>query len=239
LFPRRSAGRKAGSKEIISRFRSDSYLAINPRRLEHLAALQIPLFNRSVLEVGSGIGDLSRFFTDRDCKVTLTDGRLENVEVLRGLYPDLEAFRLDLDKPETVLAGRFDVVFCYGTLYHLARPAEAIAYMAERCDGILLLETCVSFGGEPLLCHVTEESEADQALAGIGSRPTRTWIQQQLSQHFEFAYLPTVQPAHSQFPTDWIGKPTTSLTRAVFVASRRPLDNPLLTTSVPDRQGRV
>jgi SAM-dependent methyltransferase len=192
-----------------------------------------------VLEVGSGIGDLSRFFIDRDCKVTLTDGRPENLEVLRGLYPDVEAFWLDLDEADTVLARRFDVVFCYGTLYHLARPAEAIAYMAERCDGMLLLETCVSFGREPGLRHVTEESETDQALAGIGSRPTRTWIQRQLSEHFEFAYLPTVQPAHPQFPTDWTGEPPTSLTRAVFVASRRKLDNPLLTTSVPDRQGRA
>jgi methyltransferase family protein len=227
------------SGEIVDLFHSEQYRQINARRLEHLAALHLPLFDRTVLQVGAGIGDLAGFFVDRGCTVTLTEGRHENLDVLRALYPDLAAFRLDLDLPDAVFAERFDVVHCYGTLYHLARPAEAIAYMAERCEEMLLVETCVSVGTEPLLAHVTEASEPDQALGGIGSRPTRSWVYHHLSRYFEFVYLPTVQPAHPQFPTDWTREPMTALTRAVFVASRRQLDNPLLTTSLPDRQARA
>jgi hypothetical protein len=225
--------------EILARFHSESYREINARRLEHLAALRLPLSNSTVLQVGAGIGDLAPFFTARGCTVTLTEGRLENLEVLRRLHPGLEAFQLDLDQPDSSFAARFDVVFCYGTLYHLARPAEAIEYMAERCNAMLLVETCVSFGVEPRMHQVTERAEPDQALHGVGSRPTRSWVHQQLRRHFEFVYLPTIQPAHPEFPTDWTGEQPTMLTRAIFVASRRALDNPSLTMSIPERQVRI
>jgi 2-polyprenyl-3-methyl-5-hydroxy-6-metoxy-1,4-benzoquinol methylase len=233
---RRSAPNGEDSTDITNRFQSDSYWSINSRRLEHLAALKLPLFNRSVLEVGAGIGDLSRFFIDRGCTVTLTDGRTQNVEILRKRYPDLRTLQLDLDHPDDELDDRFDIVFCYGTLYHLARPADALSYLAERCDSVLLVETCVSLGAEPLLHHVEEKAEPDQALAGIGCRPTRAWVQQELNRHFEYVYLPTVQPAHQQFPKDWTDEPATPLMRAVFVASRRTLVSELLITSIPERQ---
>jgi hypothetical protein len=226
------------SAEIVERFHSDTYLRINARRLEHLAALGLPLHDRRVLEVGAGIGDLAGFFTDRGCAVTLTEGRLENLELLRQLHPDLDARHLDLDEPDPEFTERFEVVFCYGTLYHLARPAEAIAYMADRCEELLLVETCVALGDEQTVTPVDESPEPDQALRGVGSRPTRAWVQAQLGRHLEFVYLPTMQPAHPEFPTDWTSEPATTLTRAVFVASRRELDNPLLTTSIPDHQPR-
>ncbi len=227
------------AERIIDLFRAESYVQINGRRLEHLAALRLPLFGCSVLQVGAGIGDLAAFFTHRGCTGTLTDGRRENLDVLRSFHPNVTTFHLDLDQPDATLRERYDVVFCYGTLYHLAHPAQAIEYMAERCSGMLLLETCVSFGRGRVLRQVSENSAPDQALAGIGSRPTRAWVQDELCRHFEFVYLPTLQPAHPQFPTDWTGEPSSDLTRAIFVASRSPLDNPLLTTSIPDHQEQV
>jgi hypothetical protein len=212
---------------------------MNARRLEHLAALGLPLFDRTVLQVGAGIGDHAQFFLDRGCTVTLTEGRPENVEALRRLHPDVRAFELDLDHPDSNLVERFDVVFCYGTLYHLARPAEAIAYLGERCDELFLLETCVSRGSQAELPQVDEPAHGDQALGGVGSRPTRPWVHRELGRHFDHVYVPVVQPAHPQFPVDWTAAPVETLTRAVFVASRSPLDSPLLTTSLPDRQRRI
>jgi hypothetical protein len=51
-----------------------------------------------------------------------------------------------------------------------------------------------------------------------------------LSQYFEFVYMPRTQPNHEEFPLDWtIDKPTPELlTRSVFIASREPINNPLL-----------
>jgi hypothetical protein len=220
-------------------FHNDFYRRINARRLEHLAALGLPLSGRTVLQVGAGIGDHAEFFIDRGCTVTVTEGRADNLEVLRKLRPELRAFRLDLDDPDPAFTERFEVVFCYGALYHLARPAQAIAYMADRCTEFLLVESCVSMGAEPSLPQVAELAMPDQALAGIGSRPTRSWIRRELERHFEFVYLSVAQPAHPQFPTDWTSEPSEPLTRAVFVAARKPLDSPLLTVSIPDRQAHI
>lgn len=50
-------------------------------------------------------------------------------------------------------------------------------------------------------------------------------------------YAPLTQPAHEEFPLDWTApRQPGTLSRAVFIASRQPLDHPLLTTELPDRQ---
>lgn len=54
-------------------FHSIFYLRHNARRQEHLATLGLDLGNKSVLEVGAGIGDHTQFFLDRGCKVLCTE----------------------------------------------------------------------------------------------------------------------------------------------------------------------
>jgi len=44
------------------------------------------------------------------------------------------------DWPPRSGEGRFDVVYCYGLLYHLGNPERALARLAEVCDGMLLLD---------------------------------------------------------------------------------------------------
>jgi hypothetical protein len=52
-------------------------------------------------------------------------------------------------------------------------------------------------------------------------------------------YATTTQPWHEEFPLDWNSvSDSGALTRAVFVASRTPLDNPVLTESLPTVQER-
>src|SRR5262249_51294506 len=71
----------------VFNFRSDGYLRHNARRLEHLASLQIPVAGLSVLEIGAGIGDHSHYYIDRDCVITITEARSENLEWLKKRYP--------------------------------------------------------------------------------------------------------------------------------------------------------
>ena len=219
-------------------FWSAHYLRINQRRQEHVVSLQLPLAFRSVLEVGAGIGDHTSFFLDRGCRVVTTDGRAGNVKLLRRRYPELPVRLLDLDDPDRDFRDTFDVVYCYGTLYHLRRPAEAIAYLAARTEALLLLETAVSFGTD---AHVYLESERrrspSQAVSGVGCRPTRAWVRQELARHFEHVYLSRTQPWHEEFPLNW-ARERPGLARAVFVAARQPLDVPSLVEEIPDVQVR-
>ena len=213
-------------------FRADFYIRHNQRRLEHLATLGLPIAGATVLEVAAGIGDHTSFFLDRGCKVVSTEGRPENLALLRSRFPNLDVRHLDLDHPVD-LGQVFDIVYCYGALYHLSRPGEALAFMANCCRGMLLLETCVSYGSDEQINLVTELAQhPSESVAGRGCRPTRVWVYNQLKTLFPFVYLPRTQPNHEEFPTDWTLPPPPPLpdvfTRSIFIASRQPLNNPLL-----------
>ena len=227
----------------VNVFQSDDYQRHNQRRLEHLASLRLNLGHQTVLEVGAGIGDHTQFFLDRQCQVTSLEARADNLAILQARFPQVQAILLDLDAPDANdSAGLplFDIVYCYGLLYHLAQPAAGLQWMAQHCQHLLLLETCVQVG-EAEQINLCSENIADptQSFSGQGCRPSRSWVYGQLKQHFEFVYLPTTQPNHEQFPLDWTVKPTgTELTRAIFIGSRQPLNDPVLVPTLPMQQTR-
>jgi ubiquinone/menaquinone biosynthesis C-methylase UbiE len=227
-------------------FRSLHYLRHNQRRQEHLATLGLDLRNQTVLEVGAGIGDHTTFFLDQGCKVVSLEARLENCQFFAESFKssgyrsemDLELIRSDVEHMAEHVTGQFDVVYCYGLLYHLKDPVSALKLMAERCRKLFLLETCVSFSAEEAVNPVTEPKEkSSQSYHGQGCRPTRPWVFKELKTLFAHVYVPRTQPAHEEFPTTWQGVPPPNLrTRAVFVASRAALDNRSLLDCLPDTQ---
>ncbi len=222
----------------VESFNSAHYLQHNQKRQAHLASLNLNLTGMTVLEVGAGIGDHTPFFLDRGCQVVSTEGRQDNFELLKQRYPDLDTMLLDLDDPGSSLDQTFDIVYCYGLLYHLQNPTEAIAFMANHCQGLVLLETVVSFDQGEALNPCSEPADSPtQSITGQGCRPTRLWVYNQLKKHFAFVYMPITQPDHEEFPTDWSADLTRlEFKRAVFIASREPLSNPLLKEDIPMRQ---
>ncbi len=236
---KRLLGIKASPMEV---FGSARFQRINQKRLEHLASLGLEFAGLRVLEVGAGIGDHTKFFLDRGCQVVSTDARPEHLKVLRSRYSNIKVGHLDLDHPlaPANIEETFDIVYCYGLLYHLKKPAEAIEFMSRLWRQVLLIETCVAFGdGESL--HLAKQSPdySSASVSGDSCLPTRKWVYKRLRQHFEFVYMPTTQPDHEEFPIDWTSPPAESaLIRATFVASRAPLDNPQLIESIPLRQSR-
>lgn len=79
-------------------FINDEYQRHNRRRQEHLASLALPLANKTVLEVGAGIGDHTSFFLDRQCRVTVTDARAENLDYVKARFPSVESRAIDLER---------------------------------------------------------------------------------------------------------------------------------------------
>jgi ubiquinone/menaquinone biosynthesis C-methylase UbiE len=221
-------------------FWSTHYTRHNQRRQEHLASLGLALSGQTVLEVGAAIGDHTSFFLDRDSTVVVTEAQEQNLALLRARYPELDVRRLDLNEPPRE-AIEVDIVYCYGTLYHLERPAEAIAWMARCATRLLLLETCVAAGEDDRLYPFDEQPGApENAASGRGCRPTRGWVRRELAAHFSHVYVPLTQPAHEEFPLDWSRSELTGqqLIRGVFIASRQAIASPLLSESLPTRQVR-
>jgi hypothetical protein len=227
------------ANEPVRHFHSNHYLRHNARRLEHLASLRIPVAGMSVLEVGAGIGDHSHYYIDRGCDITITEARPANLKFLKIRYPACKVQALDMERPSRVEGSPFDVIHCYGLLYHLNNPAQAVEYFAKTAGKMLLLETCVSFGAGDHV-NLTNEPQASptQAYSGTGCRPTRSWVFNKLREVFKYVYLPKTQPCHAEFPLDWTApdKHAAHLQRSIFIASHERLENDMLTPSLIMKQ---
>jgi hypothetical protein len=230
------------SQGSLDSFHSDEYRAHNRARLDHLASLGLPLDHRTVLELGSGPGDHTFFYLSRGCNVSAVDARQECLDALTERYPQVATHCIDLNDPSrTDELGPFQVVHCYGILYHLERPELAIAAISRLCTEIAIVETCVSPGEGveiPLVPELAEDYT--QSITGRGCRPTRLWVFNQLKRWFAHVYVTATQPDHVEFPVDWTVDLTgLPLVRCVFVASRMALESPLFIPGIPSRQRKV
>ena len=218
----------------FSVFQEPEALRINRARQDHLASLGLDLHDKRVLEVGAGIGLHTAFFEERGCDVLSTDGNPINVAEMLRLYPHRKLGVLDLDRVVGLAdLGSFDIVYCYGTLYHLRDPDGALARLASVSRGQILVETLVVPGSYPELHRVVEPLSANQGIRGIGTRPTRSWVMSALRRHFGHAYATLDQPDFPDFVTDWQMIAHDGNLRAVFVGSKYPIQSPALTAVLP------
>jgi len=211
-------------------------LAINQARQEHLGSLGLDLNNKTVIEVGAGIGLHTPFFLERGCEVTVTDGAPSNVGEIKRRHPGLKSFVLDLEHERSFRdLGEFDVVYCYGLLYHMSDPDSVLRRLGDICRGKLLLELICSPSTEDTVIYVDDPAGLNQSTIGAGCRPSRRWILNKLTEYFDHGYISVTQPDHQDFPTDWT-VPTHFNTRAIFVGSKTAINNPLLLTEPLQQQ---
>lgn len=228
---------KAAVKTIDETFQANYYQTHNISRLKHLDSLNFDFNGKTVLEIGAGIGDHTYYLLIKGAKVTSTDARKELVDKIKSRL-EVEAFVLDVEKDLDVLQKlpKFDIIYCYGLLYHIGNPSEFIASLKGKSD-LLLLETCVSSDHRPEDSHIVVENPLDptQASSGKGCRPSRKWLAKEIQKSFEHVYFPTSQPDHEQFPKDWKVEmeDRINLKRAIFIGSNSLLNSDKLTLELP------
>ncbi len=218
----------------VMSFLSPDYQQINVARLQHLESLGLDLWNKSVIEFGAGIGDHTFYYLLKNCTVLPTDGRKELTEYIAKRF-NIKTMQLDIEKNLCIVKTlpRFDIIHCYGILYHISNPEEFLNSIKNLGD-LLLLETCVSISKDDFFVY-EKRTNPTQAIGGIGCRPTREWIYEKLKQNYTYVYLPLTQPKHKEFPTSWPKKKSKKhdeLTRCVFIASNNPIKSKLLTQKV-------
>ena len=85
-----------------------------------------------MLEIGSGIGNLSAFLVDRE-RLVLTDTRQEYLERLRARfahYPNVAIERLYLPDDHAAIAGQlFDTIICLNVLEHVGDDVGSLVAM--------------------------------------------------------------------------------------------------------------
>jgi SAM-dependent methyltransferase len=216
----------------VESFDTDAALELNQARLKHRASLDLPINGRAVLEVGAGVGHLTGFFIERGCSVVVTEARAENATELRRRLPLVDVREADVEESLQHL-GRFDVVFCYGVLYHLESPLRAVRNLADVCDDLLLIETMVCDSRAAVLRVEDETTSVNQALRGLAHRPSPSYLAIALNRvGFNHVYIATNPPHHPDFRFSWLDNMDTArdgaLLRGVFVASRKPHRRPSL-----------
>ena len=205
-------------------------IRINNARLRHLASLNLDLENKTVIDIGSGVGHLAQFFVKNNCKVFCIDGRKDNISSLRLRYPNLKSRVVDVEKEDLSKYGTFDIVFCYGLLYHTKKPEFVLKNINKVCRDLLLLETCIMDSPDYDVKFIEDTPAVNQALHQSGSRPTPKFVISNLrGNDFSNVYIPRKIPKHPDFEFKYMGDGSIErdehLIRQVFIASRSQLAN--------------
>jgi hypothetical protein len=205
-------------------------IEINTARLDHLNKLQLPLEKKTVLEVGSGPGLLTHFFTEKGCKTLSLEGRKENVDAFKINNPNSEAIVFDCESSDWSSIKQADICFCYGLLYHLSTPFEFLRNVSTKVKEFIIIETAISNGASDNGINIVDESIGDyaQALNGFGCRPTRKFLWDALKSIYPYVYMPVFQPEHEDFPKSYTNGGTQ---RMIVIGSNIPLNNTMLSDS--------
>jgi 2-polyprenyl-3-methyl-5-hydroxy-6-metoxy-1,4-benzoquinol methylase len=195
-------------------------------------------------DVGCGFGFFSGVLLEAGLDVTAIDGRAENVREAQNRHPGLETAVFDVEDRALAEAGRFDLVLCYGLLYHLENPFAAIRNLAALTGGVALIESVRAPGDEPATVMYEEDHDIDQALNYIAMIPTESFLIKALyAAGLEHVYRTTAPPEHHDFRDRVVKRRR----RTVLVASREPLalgslvraDEPRTRRYIWDPFGRV
>jgi len=126
--------------------------------------------------VGCGIGDFSRFLADLNFRVTGLDGREENVAEARRRNPGIAFEVADAEDLPVSRLGTFDLVLCFGLLYHLENPFRAIRHLQAVTNRLLLIETMRVPDAHATMALLDEGVVVDQGLNYVAFYPSESCL---------------------------------------------------------------
>lgn len=145
-----------------------------------LLELKEPLELKTALDVACGVGYFSGLLSSLGLDVIGVDGRLENVEDCLRRHPTIRFERFDAEDAALRSLGKFDLVLCFGLLYHLENPLMAIRHLRALTQKLLLVEGVIFQGHEPVMGLIDELRSEDQGLSYIAFYPTEACLQKML-----------------------------------------------------------
>lgn len=135
---------------------------------------------RTALDVACGAGYFSGLLSSLGFEVIGVDGRQENVEDCTQRYPAIRFERFNAEETALRSLGKFDLVLCFGLLYHLENPLMAIRHLEALTRNVLLVEGVIFQGREPIMGLIDELPLDDQGLSYTAFYPTEACLQKML-----------------------------------------------------------
>ena len=180
---------------------------------------------RTALDLGCGVGYFSSLLQDLGLQVTAGDARAENVVEARSRFAGIDFRVTDAEDASLAGLGTFDLVLCFGLLYHLENPMRAIRNLRALTGKLLLLESMAVDEEQPFFLLLDEPEGEDQSMRAVSCYPSEgAMIKMAYRAGFPHVYRFRELPDHDDF------RAATGRTRArtVIAASLLPLSSPLI-----------
>jgi len=149
----------------------------------------------TALDAGCGVGFFSKILQDAGLNVHAFDGRIENVEEARSRFPQIACEQGDVESSEIRKLGQFDLVLCFGLLYHLENPMSAIRNLRALTRKALLIESMCFPDEKPWMLLREEPRFEDQSLTDLAFYASEGCLVKMLYRSgfiavYRIAYLP-------------------------------------------------
>lgn len=213
-------------QKILKSFFYKEALQINLDRISHLNSLNLNFENKKILETGcGGIGNITNFLVKKNAIVTLNDCRIDNIlSNLKNNNLSLNYNLWNLNKQIDIIDEKFDIIICYGTLYHLTEPEICIKNLSKLSNEYVIISTCTNGKNDETINVLFEGDSPEQGLGGYGCRPGRLFIYNKLKENFKYVYTLRTQPNNPDFPL--IFPSTHSCSRNIFIGSHIKIEDP-------------
>jgi FkbM family methyltransferase len=176
---------------------------------------------KTALDAGAGVGFFSQTLAECGLSVRGFDGRSENVAEARKRFPDIPFEQANLEERSVLRLGEFDLVLCFGLLYHLENPLLAVRHLRALTGKCLLLESMCVPDDKPSMLLREEPSESDQGLTEVACYPSEdSFIKMLYHAGFSFVYRLAPLPKHDDFCETFEHRRK----RTVLLASSIPID---------------
>ncbi len=175
----------------------------------------------NAVDAGCGVGFFSQMLADCGLNACGFDGRMENVAEARNRFPQIPFEQADIEDGAIVQLGSFDLVLCFGLLYHLENPVRAIRHLRAMAGKCLLLESmCLAEERSSMLLR-EEPRQEDQSLTDMACYASEGSLVKMLYRAgFTAVYRVTPLPEHDDFRET----PEHARRRTVLLASLAPID---------------
>jgi len=202
---------------------------ISDRRKEFLGRLvkdlQANLNLATALDAGCGVGFFSNYLASLGFSVTGFDVREEGIVEAKSRYANVEFCVWDVEDPPIQGLGEFDLVLCFGLLYHLENPLRAIRNLYSLTKKVLIVESLITPQRLPVAVLMDEHQGEDQGLNYVAFVPSESCLIKLLYRAgFPEVYRLLVLPDHEDFREAFFYKRR----RTILVASKVKLQSFLL-----------
>src|ERR1700730_17542520 len=185
-------------------FDQHHYESLNESRRSVVSRLLVQLEKdiglATAADVGCGLGYFSELLQSRGLRVSAVDGREQNVSEGRARYQGINFIVGDIENPAILEIGIFDLVLCFGLLYHLENPLRWIRNLCSLTEEVLLVESMCAPGKDPRMELLDEFEVEDQGLNYVAFYPTEACLVKMFYRAgFSFVYGFAALPDHEDF----------------------------------------